>query len=295
MQELTVTSKFNNQLETRERILTNSRLAPNTVAAYRTSLKQFDGWLGGRDVTPTHVKMWLAELSKDYSTNTLNVRRAAVIFIANEVATLAMETFAPDIHAGHVRSEILNRVALIKAIPSYAVQGVKVGEWLDKDQTAVLLKEMPEKYQFITRLIIGTGLRISEALSLNSYDFLERDGRLVLNVEGKGKRGEKKFRVVPVPPWIDVTGFDGFSFHRTSFASALNRMCKKLFDKSVTPHDLRRTAARLWYNATRANGQKDGGIYEVCQLLGHANIEITQEYIGATVDLANPVNDLVSF
>jgi integrase/recombinase XerD len=56
---------------------------------------------------------------------------------------------------------------------------------------------------------------------------------------------------------------------------------------ALTPHDLRRTCAKLC--------RKAGGELEQIQLLlGHASIQTTQRYLGTQQDLVQAVNDRVN-
>ena len=54
----------------------------------------------------------------------------------------------------------------------------------------------------------------------------------------------------------------------------------------LTPHDLRRTCAKLC--------RKSGGDLEQIQfLLGHSSIQTTEKYLGCEQDIVNAVNDRI--
>jgi integrase len=54
----------------------------------------------------------------------------------------------------------------------------------------------------------------------------------------------------------------------------------------LTPHDLRRTCAKL---CRRSGGQ----IEQIQFLLGHASIQTTEKYLGGEQDIENAVNDRI--
>ena len=63
---------------------------------------------------------------------------------------------------------------------------------------------------------------------------------------------------------------------------------EELGKEKLRPHDLRRTYARIGYDAGIDIGQ-------ISKLLGHASIATTQRYLGLQVDLKKTVSDFVPF
>jgi integrase len=64
----------------------------------------------------------------------------------------------------------------------------------------------------------------------------------------------------------------------------VGKAAEKVGVQNFTPHDLRRTCARL----CREHG---GDIEQIQAMLGHANINTTQRYLGTVQNLRNAVND----
>jgi len=86
-------------------------------------------------------------------------------------------------------------------------QGVRTGNWLTKEQAETILR-LPDlstlkgkRDRALLSLLIGCGLRRSEAAALNAEDIQPRDGRWVIpDLVGKHNR----IRTVPMPGWTKV-------------------------------------------------------------------------------------------
>jgi site-specific recombinase XerD len=97
--------------------------------------------------------------------------------------------------------------ARIGSIRSHKVSGVRTGRWLDKAQCARLLS-LPDRTTVTGRrdacllaLLLGCGLRRSEACSLETAQLRTIEGRMVVtNLVGKGGR----VRSVAVPRWAQM-------------------------------------------------------------------------------------------
>ena len=137
-------------------------------------------------------------------------------------------------------------------------------------------------------LILDSGLRINEALSLRDEDV--KFEQLLIIVKGKGK----KERFVPISEEVrkilyrfmkkrdalQING--GFLFPRTAqtqvgqrnFLRAMRIFCKKLGITGVraSPHTLRHSYA-IWY---LVNG---GDLYTLSRTLGHSSIAVTEIYL----------------
>lgn len=140
-----------------------------------------------------------------------------------------------------------------------------------------------KKYAFLIELLVKTGLRISEALSLTRDNFIN-DNKLI-KVKGKGG----KERLIPVP--ITLLGsvnkhlnsictqhlfpsrLGDFPMKRMFVAQKLKTLSKKagLDNKKVSAHIFRHTYASQLIEV-------GGDIREVQELLGHSSIITTQRY-----------------
>jgi integrase len=198
-------------------------------------------------------------------------------------------------------------------VPGVKQPGVRVGNWIVREQASELLNAPdPEtlgglRDRAILAFLIGCGLRRAEILSLEVDQIQQREGRWVIpDLVGKGKRR----RTVPVPSWVKVR------IEEWVLAAELDVRKGKLFrpvnkggkvagqalsdEKAIwyivlkyakatslgklSPHDLRRTCAKLC--------RKAGGDLEQIQLLlGHASILTTERYLGTEQNLTTAVND----
>ena len=154
-------------------------------------------------------------------------------------------------------------------------------------------------------LLVGAGLRRDEAVNLTWSCVKQQGERTVLAVEGKGK----KKRTVPVSPALEAMLEDWRAFCQAdkserivrglaaggtlsdSLTSAqlfniVRKHGKRIAKPELSPHDLRRTYARIGYD----NGVP---LDELAQLLGHSSTETTRLYIGATIRHDRTPSDFV--
>lgn len=204
-------------------------------------------------------------------------------------------------------------VSAIRSIKG-AKSNPKLGRWLSIDSVRALIS-LPNRNTIqgardgaILALVLGCGLRRSEAADILWDSYREINGRMCLvDLMGKGH----KTRTVPVPDWaverldrwldklVDVIGFrevamDG-TILRTMWGSVITRkMLKRPLTSAglaaiihryslglnigFTPHDLRRTLAQLMRRAGVP-------IEQIQYTLGHDAIITTERYLGGAVEL----------
>jgi integrase len=146
--------------------------------------------------------------------------------------------------------------------------------------------------------MIGCGLRREEAAQLAFDHIQQRDGRWCI-VDLVGKHG--RVRTVPMPSWAKVA-IDGWAaaagIRGGKILRGVNKGDRLMAGDSltsqgiwrcvethanaigvqVTPHDLRRTFAKLSY--------RGGAKLDQLQLsLGHASIQTTERYLGVQQDI----------
>jgi integrase len=126
--------------------------------------------------------------------------------------------------------------------------------------------------------------------------------RDVLEVRGKGD----KPRVVPISPtlarhlreWHKIVG-DGMVARAVNKSGVINgslsdhaindivaKYGEAIGIPELTAHDLRRTFARLGYDA----GVR---VEQISKLLGHADVKTTMIYLGIDLDLESTVSDFI--
>ena len=190
--------------------------------------------------------------------------------------------------------------------------GVPVGNWLSAEQGKRLLltvdgTSLRGKRDYATfAILLGCGLRRAELTALSVEDIQQREEHWVIaDLVGKGGH----IRTIPVPDWVKA-GIDvwmtasgirtgmllrsinkagriwGNGFSPKVIWGVVKEKAKACDIRSLAPHDLRRTCARLCHQA--------GGELEQIQfLLGHVSVQTTERYLGCKQRFRNAVNDRI--
>jgi len=229
---------------------------------------------------------------------TLNVRLAAVRRLATEAADSGL--LSADLIAG------IRRVRGVKQL------GRRIGNWLTTDQGRRLLEGVRtdtlrgKRDAAMLSLLIGCGLRRTELVEINVAQIQQREEHwAIVDLIGKGGR----VRTVPVPEWVkhnvdewicaaEITEGRLFRAIRKNGVVwghgvtqnvvwyVVKQCAARAGIRNLAPHDLRRSCARLCYDA--------GGELEQIQfLLGHASVLTTERYIGCKQRISQAVNDRI--
>ena len=188
---------------------------------------------------------------------------------------------------------------------------MRAGNWLTAEQARALLLAPDEntlkgkRDRALLAVLVGCGLRREELVLLNVEDVQLRDEHWVIpELVGKGKR----VRLVPVPGWVkerldewttkgEIREKRIFRAMRKNGTVASESLSATAVWKivlhyarhtagirDITPHDLRRTCAKLCRRA-------DGDLEQIQFLLGHSSIQTTEKYLGGEQEIRNAVND----
>lgn len=269
-----------------------------TKRHYGQALVEFLAWRAARALpfNRASVHAWRATLEqRGLAPSTINIRLSAVRKLAREAA-----------HNGYLDAET---AAGIDQAPNVRQSGNRAGNWLTQSQAQdLILGPDPatlkgKRDRAALALLVGCGLRRSEAAQLTVEHIQQRDGRWAI-VDIRGKRG--RIRTVPVPAWVKVA-IDHWSaaaqISSGRVLRAVNKGDRITHDSlggdairtlaahygaeigvGLKAHDLRRTCAKLC--------RKGGGELEQIQLLlGHQSIQTTERYLGTEQDLVNAPND----
>jgi len=273
-------------------LMTERQLAAHTVEAYRRDLSQFLGFLSGHCGRRPELELLFSLSARDVRAF-LAARRAQDVGSRSLSRTLsALRMFYRFLERrGLGKNDAIRAVSLPKlphSVPkpltalkaTALVDGADIAqadtpEWILARDTAVLT------------LLYGSGLRISEALSLRVKDAPVK-GRDMLRVTGKGS----KTRVVPVLPITrqaierylklcsaklasDDPLFIGARGKQLSPRIIQLRMAKARaslgLPDTATPHALRHSFATHLLGA-------GADLRAIQELLGHASLSTTQGY-----------------
>ena len=215
--------------------------------------------------------------------------------------------------AGYVKNA-RNPVQGVKAVRETAL----APKWLDKKQRAALLRAVDKEVEdamrryprlrlmflrdaAIVKLILYSGLRVSEVIQLKVSDILldERKGSVVVR-EGKGtKRREIPLNIRARKAILDYLrlrpeveneylflGQQNEAIKSKTVQRAVSRFTEVIDIKNVTPHTLRHTFAKSLI---------DSGVSleKVATLLGHSNLNTTRIYTTPGIqDLEDAIDDL---
>lgn len=289
-----------------EAILAKRNLAETTRYRYGREIKL---------ARAARVNLLDATAVSEYAANLPNSRkmflRAAVGVLADELTQAAKAQATPDNVAG--MQAVLWRVEALKgSIQVQTKKGQQAHTWLNLAEVRALLTSLTDdtttkamRDKVVLGLLLGAGLRREELASLTWRDIKQQGERMVLNITGKGK----KRRVIPIHDklvallmtWAEVVGQTGFIARSVTKGGELGKSIsgqgildivdsygQRLGKEKLRPHDLRRTYARIGYDAGIDIGQ-------ISKLLGHSNITTTQRYLGLQINLKKTVSDFVPF
>lgn len=281
-----------------DRLIGQRDASPNTIAAYKTSLRLFVCFAAQHvDMTPSNldigdldatvVAAFLEHLEHDRR-NSVTTRNGRLAAIHSLFAYLALHH--PD-HAGTIQR--------VLAIPTKRTQRNLVTYLTDPEAVALLAACDTDRWSgrrdhTMFTLAIQTGLRISELAQLNCVDVTLSTGANVHTI-GKGRK-ERRTPLIPatrtiLKAWLtERAGAPTDPLFPTATGRRLSRdaiehrlahhlnhattTCPSLGTKTITMHTLRHTAAMRLLHA-------GNNITVIALWLGHENIATTNIYLHA--------------
>jgi site-specific recombinase XerD len=277
-------------------LVVDSLPSENSRRAYQRHLEEFFIWHKEQnrpELNKTLINRYVKFLREQkLSSSNINQKLSAIRKLATEAEDNAL-----------IDSRIANGIRAVKGVP---FRGRRTGNWLTRDEAQMWL-ECPDvktlkgvRDRALLAVLIGCGLRRAEAAILSLSHIQQREGRWAI-VDIVGKRD--KMRTVPMPSWaksaIDTWVKaahikEGFIFRRVNKGDNLmgaglteqaiynivTSYANKLLNQDISPHDLRRTFAKL--------AHKGGSPIDQIQLsLGHDSINMTEKYLGVEQDLTD--------
>ena len=258
--------------------LAERHVSPSTLAKYRDCLQCWLlPWLGGKDIESL-TKIEILDLRKAMVDKDLSIaRQYSVIMCLKSFLKFCRSTL-------NQRCLDPNEISLPKR-PAPEVQYLTEEE-IQKVFDAIRIHTFAGmRLRALIELLLSTGMRISEALSLKR-DVFEGDAQET-EIVGKGQRKRIVFfsarcrfwvreylsrRVDDEPALFATTGFPARPFKREDVSRFFADLKRKAgLTKKFTPHILRHTFCTLLRN----NG---ADISHIKDLAGHQNIQTTARY-----------------
>jgi integrase len=276
------------------KMVLDSVQSPNTRRNYAKALDDLFAFAASRPLSRALLLEWRVGMEA-LSPSTINVRLSAVRKLVGEAR-----------RNGMIGQE---EAASLTDIPNIQQKGIRLGNWLNREQAKELLA-VPDRSTLkgkrdyvILALLAGCALRRNELAELDVETIQQREGRWVLaDLEGKGRR----IRTVAIPIWVKhginawmtAAGIEdgrllrsiskggklGDTLSDWAIWSIVEQSSKQIGIEHFGAHDLRRTCAKL----CRKNG---GDLEQIKFLLGHSSIQTTERYLGSEQDIEIAVND----
>lgn len=280
-------------------IIENAVVSPHSKRLYRAAIWDFILWLrsvGAASLSRATVQEYRSELlSRGLAASSINIRLCAIRKLAQEMA-----------ENGWLARDAAGTIQRVQGVRR---SGVRSGNWLAAGQAEALIDGLPElslrgkRDRALMGILVGAGLRRSEAAALMFAQIQERDGRWVISdLAGKGGR----IRTVPIAGWTKALVDDwrhaaglesGYVFRPLDKAGRIAgdrltaqaifqivRERSAALGMAVAPHDLRRTFARLAHKGRASLDQ-------IQLALGHSSISTTERYLGVYLDLQDAACD----
>ena len=274
--------------------------SPATLKAYGSDLAQLAEFLRGQDadlgkpetVTKRHIQAYLAWLFRLGDAKSSMARKLAATrsyFRFQQRSGAATENVAAQVRnprqeKRHPRA--LNVDETFALLDTEQKPGQPRAESAEAER--LLCRDLA-----LAELLYGSGLRISEALSLDMDD-VQLASR-VLRVMGKGSRqrlaplsdtscdslkswlDERPLMALPDEPALFV-GSRGSRLNRREAARIVERLCRRAgLDFTVSPHSLRHSFATHLLTA-------GADLRSVQELLGHSRLTTTQRYTQVSLE-----------
>lgn len=269
-----------------------------TRTSYSNGIDRFMTFITSQSVTDLNdVNLELLELFKAYLESNYSAKTSSMT-------------------VGHIK-QLFDFLIDRKAITSNQSRLLKATKLSSREQKTAYLTEaevkrllsvvynLPDVYQrdsniVMVLLMINAGLRRDELSNLKRSHIKVIEGKLVLQVIGKGMRHRlitlSRPVAVEVNKALDNMGIHGDNYvikgndrsgasnhdHQVNPSTIIDRVKKlcRLADitKDVSPHSLRRTCATLMY-------KKNVPIEVIQRILGHDQVATTQRYIDMEADI----------
>jgi site-specific recombinase XerD len=253
----------------------------------------------------------LQSYTDSLSTSARGFLKAALKVVTDEELTRIKAGATPG-NIAAIQALTARLEAMDETIKTHTPKGTKTHTWLSAEQveeiTSLPDRSTPRGMRdyIVLAILLGAGLRREELENLTFTSLLQQPARSglrdVLSVTGKGN----KRRTIPISAvlarhireWHKLAG-DGYIARAINKAGTINGSLSSIGIHNIVrsygaqigiaeldSHDLRRTYARLGYNAGVP-------VEQISLLLGHAGVKTTMLYLGIDIDIEKTVSDFI--
>ncbi len=262
-------------------------LSPETIAKYRDCLRSVVREIGDIPVEAIGV-CHITELKQEVALRGAGLARSAqIIFALKSLLRYCSEVLElPVLPLEKIKSPHRKRREVIFLTNEEVQQFVNAIPIVTRDRGKQATEQVRLdglRFRTLVEVLLGTGMRISEALSLNrdSIDFNKAEAKII----GKGSKERTVFFTERAIEWINrylaarpdsgpalFATKSGGRLDRADISGYFSRYARRAgLTKKVTPHILRHTTAtNLLFNGCP--------ISHVKEILGHDRLETTCKY-----------------
>ena len=260
-------------------------LSYRTIAAYKSDLRGFFNYLGGREIENSIIMEYIHNLIYDKK-----IRRNSVI---RKIATLKLfieylydnnyieENYMEKQKYNYKKEKRLPRTISIKNVSSI----LKSLEDKVTDAKSEYASWMAKRNLALFDLIISTGIRISEASEIKTEDIFLSDHTVLIH--GKGKK-QRMIYISCDKTWKNIIDWLSIREEVNNDYLFLNKYYEKLgihgieyiYKRIVNSINACKHSTPHWLRHTFATNLLSNGadLRSVQELLGHANIATTELY-----------------
>lgn len=265
-------------------------VSPRTVEGYKWAWKAFEPALKGKDaVTKADVLMRVAELrSQGLSTVTVNTYLRSVNAFCSWMLKEGHSSTPVKIPRLKEEYKILQTFSDEQIARLVSFRGVTISE---------------QRSHVLACLILDTGVRINEALSIERSPDVDLDQLLLKIRQGKGG----KERVVPFSLQMRRMFFRYMERHRPEYGDLLffagkgERMVQrnalrdfKLVCRKLGINGVRCSFHTLRHSFAVAYLRNGGDVFRLQRILGHAKLDMTRRYVNLKTEDLQAVHQKLS-
>ena len=260
-----------------------NRIAESTLKRYTQYLKYFADFIESNFPTKTQVHLIRPVHIEEYIQSLVDKGNSPKT--ANESLSIigSMLKYAKTIH--HVIANSAKNIAKFPDSPDHAI------EFFTEEEMNLILENSPERWRDVFEFFYLTGLRNGELINLTWLDvnFKNRQIKVESKTNWNTKTGNVRFVPLNDKAIEILKRCSRFDSHEYVFTLSKGTQISRQYPRKVLKKILHRTGLlgsphKLRHTFASHLVMKSVSLYEVSQLLGHANISMTMKYAHLSPD-----------